>query len=118
MTTAEEVDDMVEEDAMITVDTAEMIVTVDTAEIAMMDTPLVESTDMLATTDTAAVVVMTDVEVVEDTLIVMTEETVAPLARRRLQPPMVIQPLVEKVGNHTEVDATMMMDQPIAIIDC
>jgi hypothetical protein len=100
-------------------DTAEMIVTVAMAEIATTDTPLAESIAMLVTTDTAAAAVMTDVEAVVDTPIVMREEvTVAPLARLRLQPPMVIQLLVERLGNHTEVEATMMRDSPVEIIDC
>jgi hypothetical protein len=107
------------EDVTIIADTAEMIVTVAMAEIATTDTPLAESIAMLVTTDTAAAAVMTDVEAVVDTPIVMREEvTVAPLARLRLQPPMVIQLLVERLGNHTEVEATMMRDSPVEIIDC
>ena len=98
--------------------TAETIVTVVTAETVTI-TPLAEWIAMLVTTDTAAVVVMTDVAAVVDTPIVMREEvTVAPLARLRLQPPMVIQLLVERLGNHTEVEATMMRDSPVENIDC
>jgi hypothetical protein len=108
-----------EEDVMIIADTAEMIVTVAMAEIATMDTPPAESIAMLVTTDTVAVVVMTDVAAVVDTPIVMREEaTVALLARLRQQPPMVIQLLVERLGNHTEVEATMTRDSPVVIIDC
>jgi hypothetical protein len=107
------------EDATIIADTAEMIVTVAMAEIATTVTPLGESIAMPVMTDTAAEVVMTDVEAVVDTPIVMREEvTVAPLARLRLQPPMVIQLLVERLGNHTEVEATMMRDSPVENIDC
>jgi hypothetical protein len=108
------------EDATIIADTAEMIVTVGMAEIATTVTPLAESIAMPPVmTDTAAEVVMTDVEAVVDTPIVMREEvTVAPLARLRLQPPMVIQLLVERLGNHTEVEATMMRDSPVENIDC
>jgi hypothetical protein len=99
-------------------DTAEMIVTVATAEIATMDMPLAESIAMLVMTDIAAVVTSV-VEAVVDTPIVMREEvTVAPLARLRQQPPMVIQLLVERLGNHTEVEATMMRDSPVENIDC
>jgi len=89
------------------------------AEIATTVTLLAESIAMPVMTDTAAEVVMTDVEAVVDTPIVMREEvTVAPLARLRLQPPMVIQLLVERLGNHTEVEATMMRDSPVENIDC
>jgi hypothetical protein len=104
-------------DVTTTADTVEMIVTVAMAEIAMI-TPPVESIAMLAMTDTAAVVAMTDVEAVEDTLIVMREATVAPLARLRQQPPMVILLLVESLVNHTEVEATRMRESPVVNIDC
>ena len=108
-----------EEDVMIIADTAEMIVTVAMAEIATTVTLLAESIAMPVMTDTAAEVVMTDVEAVVDTPIVMREEaTVALLARLRQQPPMVIQLLVERLGNHTEVEATMTRDSPVVIIDC
>jgi hypothetical protein len=106
---------------MIIADTAEMIVTVAMAEIATTDTPLAESIVMAVedvTIDTAAVVVMTDVEVVEDTLIVMTEVIEAPLATHHQQLPMETQPLAQKLGNHMEVEATMMRDTPVANIDC
>jgi hypothetical protein len=107
------------EDATTIADTAEMIVTVAMAEIATTVTLLAESIAMPVMTDTAAEVVMTDVEAVVDTPIVMREEvTVAPLARLRLQPPMVIQLLVERLGNHTEVEAMMMRDSPVENIDC
>jgi hypothetical protein len=89
--------------------TAETIVTVATAEIVTI-TPHAESIAMLVTTDTAVVVTTTDVEVVEDTLIVMTEATVAPLAMLRQQPPMVIQLLVERLGNHTEVVSALLVN--------
>jgi hypothetical protein len=113
------VEEATEEDVMIIADTAEMIVTVAMAEIATMDTPPAESIAMLVTTDIAAVVVMTDVAAVVDTPIVMREEaTVALLAKLRQQPPMVIQLLVERLGNHTEVEATMTRDSPVVIIDC
>ena len=112
---------VVEEDdtevVRITEATAETIVTVVTAETVTI-TPLAEWIAMLVTTDTAVVVTTTDVEVVEDTLIVMTEATVAPLAMLSQQPPMVIQLLVERLGNHTEVEATMMRDSPVENIDC
>jgi hypothetical protein len=109
------------EAAMIIVDTAEMIVIVGTAEIATMDTPLAELIAMAVEdvmTDTAAVVVMTDVEAVEDTLIVMTEVIEAPLATHHQQLPMETQPLARKLGSHMEVEATMMRDTPVANIDC
>jgi hypothetical protein len=107
------------EDVTIIVDTAEMIVTVAMAETATTDTPPAESIAMLAMTDIAAAVVMTDVEAVVATPIVMREEaTVALLARLRQQPPMVIQHLVERLGNHTEVEASMTRDSPVVIIDC
>ena len=101
--------------------TAEMIVIVAMAVIVMMMLP--ELTDMVevAMTAIAAVAEMTDVEVVEvveDTLIVMREATVAQLAMARQQPPMVTQHLVQKLGNHTEVEATMMTDIIVASIDC
>lgn len=98
---------------------AEMIVIVATAEIAMMDTLLVW-TDINAMTATAAGVAMIDVEEVEDILIVMTEEIVETVA----QPVMLHQQqamatlLLEKLGNHTEVEATMMRDYPVVNIDC
>jgi hypothetical protein len=116
MMIAEEVADTVEEDAMIIVDTAEMTVTVATAEIVTI-TLHVGSIATLVMTGIAAVEAMTDVEVAADTLTVMTEATVE-LVRRLQPPPMVIQHLVGKVGNHTEVDASMMREHPIAIIDC
>jgi hypothetical protein len=107
------------EDVTTIVDTDEMTVTVAMAEIATTDMPLAESIAMLVTTDTAAVAAMTDVEAVVDTPIVMREEvTVAPLARLRLQPPMVIQLLVVRLGNHMEVEASMMRDFPVENIDC
>lgn len=107
------------EDGTTIADTAEMIVTVAMAETATTDTPPAESIAMLAMTDIAAVVVMTDVEAVVATPIVMREEaTVALLARLRQQPPMVIQHLVERLGNHTEVEASMTRDSPVVIIDC
>ncbi len=107
------------EDVMTIADTAEMIVTVAMAEIATTDTLLAESIAMLVMTDTAAVLVMIDVEAAADTLIVMSEEAiVAPLARLRQQPPMVILLLVERLGNHMEVEATMMRDSPVVNIDC
>ncbi len=99
-------------------DTAEMIVTVAMAVTTVM-AMRPESTDMEdAMIATAAVVEMIDVEVVEDTPIVMTEATEAPLAMGRQQPPMVTQHLVQKLGNHTEVEATMMTDIIVVIIDC
>ena len=97
--------------------TAETIVTVVTAETVTI-TPLAEWIAMLVTIDTAVVVTTTDVEVVEDTLIVMTEATVAPLAMLSQQPPMVIQLLVERLGNHTEVEATTMRESPVVNFDC
>jgi hypothetical protein len=109
--------------AMTTVeDTAEMIVTVATAVIATTATPHVELIVMPARTDTAAVAAMIDVEAVADTLIVTIEVIAAlaslvSLAILLHQPPMVIQLLVEMLGNHTEVDATMMRDTPLGIID-
>jgi hypothetical protein len=107
------------EDGTTIADTAEMIVTVAMAETATTDTPPAESIAMLVMTDIAAVVVMTDVEAVVATPIVMREEaTVALLARLRQQPPMVIQHLVERLGNHTEVEASMTRDSPVVIIDC
>jgi predicted nuclease of predicted toxin-antitoxin system len=97
---------------------AEMIVTVVTAEIVTI-TPHAESIATRdVTTGTAAVAMTTDEEVVEDTLIVMTEATVAPLAMLRQQPPMVILLLVERLGNHTEVEATTMRGSPVVNIDC
>ena len=94
------------------------IVTVAMAETVTI-TPLVESIATLVTTDIAAVATMTDVEEEVDTLIVMTEATVAPLATHRQQPPpMVIQLLVERLGNHTEVEATTMRGFPVVNIDC
>jgi hypothetical protein len=105
------------EDVTTTADIAEMIVTVAMAEIAT-STPLAESIATLATTDTAAVAAMIDVEAVEDIPIAMREANVAPLARLRQQPPMVIQLLVERLGNHTEVEATMMRESPVVNIDC
>jgi hypothetical protein len=109
--------------AMTTVeDTAEMIVTVAMAVIATTDTPHEELIVMPARTDTAAVAAMIDVEAVADTLIVTIEVIVALASLASLaillhQPPMVIQLLVEMLGNHTEVDATMMRDTPLGIID-
>jgi len=100
---------------------AEMIVIVDmAAETVMMDI-LHESTDINAMTGTVVEVVMTDVEEVEeDILIVMNEQIVANVA----QPVMLHQQLatatllLEKLGNHTEVEATMMRKSPVVIIDC
>jgi hypothetical protein len=107
------------EDVTTTAATAEMIVTVAMAEIVTTAMPLEELIAMLVMIDTAAVVVMTDVEAVADTPIVMIEEaTVAPLARLRQQPPMVIQLLVARLGNHMEVEATMMTESPVVNIDC
>jgi hypothetical protein len=117
MMIAAEVDAM-EVGVMIIADTVGMIVTVVMAEIATMDMVLVEVTDMLVMIDTAAVVVTTDVEVAVDTLIVMIEVTVALVGTHHQQPPMVIQHLAEKVGNHMEVEATMMRDHLVASIDC
>jgi hypothetical protein len=111
---------VVEDGAMTTVeDTAEMIVTVAMAAIATTDMPHVELIVMPARTDTAAVAAMIGVEAVADTLIV-TIEVIAALANLAIllhQPPMVIQLLVEMLGNHTEVDAMMMRDTPLGIID-
>jgi hypothetical protein len=117
MTAAVEV--MVEVVMIIVEAIAEMIVIVATAEIAMMDTLLVW-TDINAMTAIAAEVAMTDVEEVEDILIVMTEEIVVTVVQPVMlhQQPAMATLLLEKLGNHTEVEATMMKDSPVVNIDC
>jgi len=88
---------------------AEMIVIVATAEIAMMDTLLVW-TDINAMTATAVEVAMTDVEEVEDILIVMTEEIVVTAAQPVIlhQQPAMATLLLEKLANHMEVSALLV----------
>ncbi len=106
------------EAAMIIEATAEMIVIAAMAVTTAM-AMLPESTDMeVAMTAIAAAVEMIDVEAEEDTLIVTIEATEAPLAMGRQQPPMVTQHLVQKLGSHTEVEATMMTDIIVVTIDC
>ena len=106
-------------DVMITVESAAMMIAV--AMVAEIVTTMLpeESIAMPVTTGTAAVVEMIDVEVVEATLIAMIEEViVALLARLHLPQPMVIQLLAERLGNHMEVDATMMTNSSSVNIDC
>jgi hypothetical protein len=88
----------------------------DMAEIATTMLP-VELTATPAMTAIAAVEVMIVLVVAEDTLIVMTEVIVAPVAMVHQQPPMAILPLVERLGSHTEVETTMMIDIPVVNID-
>ncbi len=118
MTVAAAVEDTVD---VITI--ADMVDAETSVSEAMVETvtimPLAESIATLVRTDTA-VEERTDVEVVEDTADeTMTEATVALLVKLLHQPPpMVIQHLVERHGNHTEVEATMMRDSPVVNIDC
>jgi hypothetical protein len=61
-------------------------------------------------------IAMSAVEVVEDTVIATTE-TLAALAMLLQQPPMVIQLLVQRLGN-LMVAATLMRNTPVEISDC
>lgn len=111
-----------------TVDPVVMTVaTADTDAVTATTTLPVESivTEVAATT--ATVDVMTAVAVVADTLTATTVATAVtveeiamvdahPVMQPR-QPPMVTQPLAEKLGSHTEVDTTMMRNTPIVAID-
>jgi len=98
-----------------------MTVIVDTAEIVMNTLP-VESTATLAMIATAAEEEMTAVEEgVADMVVVVTmrEATVALLERLLHQPLlMVTQHLAPRDANHTEVEATMTRNSPVANIDC
>lgn len=111
------------EDVMITVaDTVAMIVIVDMAEIVTI-TLLAELTDMVVedVMTTEVVDAMIDEVAVEDTLIVTlpTEAIVAQLVMHHLQPMETqLQLPEEKLGNHMEVEATMMRDHPVANTDC
>lgn len=111
-----------------TVDPAVMtVVTADTDAATATTTLPVESTVTEVAATTATVDVMTAVAVVAVTLIATTVATAVnvveiamvdahPVMQLR-QPPMVTQPLAEKLGSHTEVDTTMMRNTPIVAID-
>lgn len=111
-----------------TVDPAVMTVaTADTDAVTATTTLPVESTVTEVAATTATVDVMTAVAAVADTLTattVATAVTVEEIAMvdahpvmQHHQPPMVTQPLAEKLGSHTEVDTTMMRNTPIVAID-
>jgi len=114
------VEAMVEAEMIIVEAIAEMIVIVDMAAEIVMTDILHELTDINAMTGTVAEVVMTDAEEVEDILIVMIEEIVAIVAQPVMlhQQPAMATLLLEKLGNHTEVEATMMRKSPVVNIDC
>ena len=98
-----------------------IVVTVVTADvIAMTDMLLVALTVMPDVTIATAAAETSDVAVVEDTLIVMSEVVIATLdahPEMLLQlPHMVTQLLVESLGSHMEVEM-MMRDIPVVAID-
>ena len=119
MTVVVEAEDTV--DVITTVAMADVVmsVIVDMAE-TVTTTPLAESTVTLAMTDTA-VVVTTVVEEAVDTAedVTMREATVALLEKLLHQLLlMVTQHLAQRDANHTEVEATMTRNSPVANIDC
>ena len=119
MTVVVEVEDTV--DVITTVAMADVVmsVIVDMAE-TVTTTPLEESTVTHAMTVTA-VVVTTVVEEAVDTAedVTMREATVALLEKLLHQLLlMVTQHLAQRDANHTEVEATMTRNSPVANIDC
>jgi len=119
MTVVVEVEDTV--DVITTVAMADVVmsVIVDMAE-TVTTTPLAESTVTHAMTVTA-VAVTTVVEEAVDTAedVTMREATVALLEKLLHQLLlMVTQHLAQRDANHTEVEATMTRNSPVANIDC
>lgn len=112
----------VTEDVTTTADTEVDAVMTETVAMAetVMTTALVEvSTATLAMTATAAVgMIVAEVDTGVDVITTEAEIVALPVKHLLQLLPMVIQHLVERLGNHTEVEATMKRDSPVANIDC
>jgi len=117
MIAAVEVEATVEDVTTTVVTAAEMNVIVDTAETVTTAMLPVELIVMPVMTAIAAEEVMTDVVAAEATLTAMSVVNVALPAMLRQLPLMVIQHLVERPGNHTEVEATMMRNSLVVNIE-
>lgn len=119
MTVVAEAEDTV--DVITTVAMADVVmsVIVDMAE-TVTTTPLAESTVTLAMTVTAVVVTIVVEEAVDTAEdVTMREATVALLEKLLHQLLlMVTQHLAQRDANHTEVEATMTRNSPVANIDC
>lgn len=120
MTAVAEAEDTVDVITIVVMVDAVTSVTVDMAE-TVTTTPLVESTATLAMIATAEEEMIAVEEVVVDMVVdvTMREATVALLETLLHQPLlMVTQHLAQRDANHTEVEATMTRNSPVANIDC
>jgi hypothetical protein len=104
---ATEVEAVVAVTTMTAATTAVTEVMVDETETNML---LEESTDTPATIAMVVEEMTAHAEVADTLTAMIVGETVVLLAMLLQQPPMVIQPLEERPGNHTEVDTTMRRD--------